>query len=96
MLNRFETTLPADVRITSVKPRLDRVLGIVLQINVVARGVDDVKDFIANLEATGAFANVRPAAEQVNEAGLLESLLETAYTPGGKKMAAGRGAEGRR
>ena len=46
-----------------------------------ARGVDDVSSFMANLEATGAFTNLRPAEEHINEHGELESVLETAYTP---------------
>jgi Tfp pilus assembly protein PilN len=95
LLNRFETTLPDDVRITAVKPRLDRVRGIILQVNVVARGVDDVATFIENLEATGAFAYVRPAEEHITEEGLLESVLDMPYTPGGKPVS-GRGAGGRR
>jgi Tfp pilus assembly protein PilN len=81
LFNHFETTLPDDVRITSVKPRPDRTHGTVLLITVVARGVDDVSALMANLEATGAFTNLRPAEEHVNEHGELESVLETAYTP---------------
>jgi Tfp pilus assembly protein PilN len=82
LFNRFETTLPDDVRITSVRPRADRLHGIVLAISVVARrGVDDVSTFMTNLEATGAFKNLRPADEHVNERGELESVLETAYVP---------------
>src|SRR5438552_7706151 len=61
LFNRFEATLPDEVRIVSVKPRPDRSHGFVLQINVVARGVDDVSTFMSNLEATGAFKNLRPA-----------------------------------
>jgi Tfp pilus assembly protein PilN len=81
LFNQFETTLPDEVRITSVKPRSDRTHGTILLITVVARGVDDVSSFMANLEATGAFANLRPAEEHINERGELESVLETAYTP---------------
>lgn len=81
LFNRFETTLPDEVRITSVKPRSDRTHGIILLITVVARGVDDVSSFMANLEATSAFTNLRPAEEHINERGELESVLETAYTP---------------
>jgi Tfp pilus assembly protein PilN len=81
LFNRFESTLPDEVRITSVKPRSDRAHGFVLIINVVARGVDDVSEFMANLERTGAFQNLRPAEEHINEKGELESTLETAYTP---------------
>ena len=53
LFNQFETTLPDEVRITSVKPRSDRTHGTVILITVVARGVDDVSSFMANLEATG-------------------------------------------
>lgn len=81
LFNRFETTLPDEVRITSVKPRNDRTHGFVLVINVIARGVDDVSEFMANLEGTGVFKNLRPAEEHINEKGELESTLETAYTP---------------
>jgi type IV pilus assembly protein PilN len=81
LFNRFETTLPDEVRITSVRPRSDRTHSFVLVINVVARGVDDVSEFMANLEATGVFKNLRPAEEHINEKGELESTLETAYTP---------------
>ena len=81
LFNQFERTLPDEVRITSVKPRADPIHGTVIRINVVARGVDDVSSFMANLEATGAFANLRPAEEHVNERGELESALETAYVP---------------
>jgi Tfp pilus assembly protein PilN len=93
LLNRFETTLPSDVRITSVKPHLDRERGIVLEIAVVARGVDDVKAFMSNLEDTGVFGNVRPAAERINEQGLLDSVLDTTYAPQGKPATAARGTE---
>jgi len=91
LFNRFETTLPDEVRITAVRPRVDPKLGIVLIINVVARGVDDVSAFMANLEATGAFANLRPAEEHFNDQGQLESVLEMAYVPSFGKSA-GRGS----
>jgi Tfp pilus assembly protein PilN len=81
LFNQFETTLPDEVRITSVKPHSDRTHGTVLLITVVARGVDDVLLFMGNLEATEAFTNLRPAEERVNEHGELESVLEMAYAP---------------
>jgi Tfp pilus assembly protein PilN len=91
LFNRFEMTLPDDVRIASVRPRVDRDSGIVLGINVLARNVDDVGEFIANLEATGAFTNVRPAEEHTDaETGQLMSSLEAVYLPTVGKPA-GRG-----
>jgi Tfp pilus assembly protein PilN len=90
LFNRFETTLPDDVRIASVKPRVERDRGIVLTINVSAKTVDDVGAFIKNLEDTGAFVNVRPVEERNDETGLLISTLETVYLPSAGKPA-GRG-----
>ena len=87
LFNRFETTLPDDVRITAVKPRVDRELGIILSISASARNVDDVKAFIANLEATGAFKDVRPAEEHNDETGMLLSNLEAIYLPSAGKPA---------
>ena len=88
LFNRFETTLPDDVRIATVKPRVDRDRGIVLTINVSARSVEDVSAFIKNLEATGAFVNVRPAEEHTEENGMLFSSLEALYLPAAGKPAA--------
>jgi Tfp pilus assembly protein PilN len=81
LFNRFETTLPDDVRIASVKPRVERERGIILTINVLAKTVDDVNEFIENLEKTDAFMNVRPADERTDDSGLLISTLEAVYVP---------------
>ena len=43
LFNRFETTLPDEVRITAVRPKVEKE-GFVLTIAVVARGVDDVSE----------------------------------------------------
>ena len=88
LFNRFETTLPDEVRITAVRPHVDKQNGIVLGITVVARGVEDVSAFMERLQETGAFANLRPVEEHYNEVGLLESSLEAGYTPGAAKPAA--------
>jgi Tfp pilus assembly protein PilN len=87
LFNRFETTLPDDVRIASVRPRIDRDHGFMLVINVMARSVDDVNTFIVNLENTGAFMNIRPADERTDEAGMLQSSLEAVYLPSAGKPA---------
>jgi Tfp pilus assembly protein PilN len=79
--NQLEATLPPNVRITSFRPRLDEKRGIVVTITVVARGVDDVRQFMDNLENTGAFPEVFPPAERINEEGQLETALEAVYTP---------------
>jgi Tfp pilus assembly protein PilN len=87
LFNRFESTLPDDVRIASVRPHVDRDRGIVLVINVSAKTVDDVGAFIKNLEATSAFADIRPADERTDDTGLLISTLEAVYLPSAGKPA---------
>jgi Tfp pilus assembly protein PilN len=81
LFNRFETTLPEDVRITSVRPRVDTTKGTTLTITVVARTVEDVYQFMANLEKTGAFSNLLPRGDSFNDAGMLETIIEASYTP---------------
>jgi Tfp pilus assembly protein PilN len=81
LFNRLETTLPADVRLTSVRPQLDKDRRIVLTILVVARSVDDVNQFMEKLDETGAFANLTPVQEHTNDQGQIESTLEAVYVP---------------
>jgi len=81
LLNEFEATLPEDARITSVRPAPDARLGNVLTITVVARGVDDVNQFMEHLEATGAFKGLLSREERVNDDGQLEATLQAVYSP---------------
>jgi len=80
LFNKFESTLPDEVRITSVRPHIEK-RGIVLTIAVVARGVGDIDTFMKQLKATGAFPSLRPVEERENDQGLLESTLEAIYEP---------------
>ena len=90
LLNLFETTLPPDVRITAVRPRLDRRAGTMLEFTAVGRSVDDVGRFMQNLTKTGAFSGVRPVEEHENEQGMWEASLEAMYKPGTAAGAAPR------
>ena len=81
LFNRFETTLPDEVRITAVRPKLDPKRGFLLAVVVVAKGVDEVNQFIENLEATRAFAEIHSADEHVNEQNQLEASLAAIYLP---------------
>jgi Tfp pilus assembly protein PilN len=92
LFNRLETTLPADVRITSVRPQLDKDRRIVLTILVVARSVDDVNQFMENLDETGAFANLTPVQEHTNDQAQIESTLEAVYVPKAPAAAAAKPA----
>ena len=94
LLNVFEKTLPDDVRITAVRPKVERgEFG--LAISVVSRSVDDINTFMNNLEKTGAFQKIGSTIEErVNEQGQMQGSLETLYKPP-MGHAAGRGVTGR-
>lgn len=81
LFNRFERTLPDEVRITAVRPLVDKNRRIVLTVNVLARGVDDVNQFMENLDRTGAFLDLRSRQEQTTDSGQIESALEMVYAP---------------
>lgn len=81
LFNRFERTLPDNVRITAVRPTLDRDRRIVLSIGVLAKSVDDVNQFMENLDQTGAFFELRAREEITTDEGQIQSVLETVYQP---------------
>jgi Tfp pilus assembly protein PilN len=86
LFNRFEATLPDEVRIAAIRSRLDEERGIVLTLNVVSRTSDDIDKFMENLEATSAFAELGSHLdEHVNDQGLLETMIEMLYVPSGAK-----------
>jgi type IV pilus assembly protein PilN len=92
LFNRFEATLPDDVRLIAVRPKIDRGTGNLLTINVVGRTVEDVSKFLENLDATGAFTHTESKEERVNEEGLLAAAIETTYVPSVAKPEASGGA----
>jgi len=93
LFNRLETTLPDDVRITAIRPKLDPRRGTVLTIMVAARTVEDINLFIGNLDATGAFKELAKMEERVDEQNQnqLVAALESVYTPAAAPAAEGTG-----
>jgi type IV pilus assembly protein PilN len=81
LFNRFERTLPDDVRITAVHPAVDKDRRIVLTVNVLAREVDDVNQFMESLDKTNAFEELHSRQERLSEEGQIESVLEMVYRP---------------
>lgn len=88
LFNQFEATLPADARITAVRPSLDRDHRITVVVIVAARGVDEIDQFMQKLDATGVFLEVRSTKEQAGDDGQIVSTLEMIYAPGPAKPAA--------
>jgi Tfp pilus assembly protein PilN len=83
VLNQFETTLPPTVRISSVRPRIERDGTMTVSVVVLARTVEAVDAFIENLEKHGAFSSVLSREEFLNEQGLIQASLEGRYQPAG-------------
>jgi Tfp pilus assembly protein PilN len=88
LLNQFEQTLPPDVRITSVRPRVKEDHGVLIAVTAVGRTVDDVNQFMENLEETQAWGHQRVGAERRNEEAQIEVTLEANYEPKAVEAAA--------
>jgi hypothetical protein len=81
LFNRFEATLPGDVRITAVRPEVDDKGRMLLNVMVYGRSVEDIDQFMERLDATSAFLEVRSMRERAIESGQIESQLEMIYAP---------------
>jgi hypothetical protein len=82
LFTQFESTLPPDVRITSVQPRLERDGTFRVSIVVEARRVEDLDMFLQSLETKSTFRNVLSLQEQTNEQNVIEAVIEGIYDPG--------------
>lgn len=83
LFNRFEETLPTDVRISAVQPQVDDQGRMLVAMTVVSRRVEDLDAFIDRLEATKVFHGVLPRGESAEEDGMLRSVIQGYYTPSG-------------
>jgi hypothetical protein len=81
LLNRLEATIPADVRIQTVRPATDREGRLSVSMVTVGRRAEDIEQFVEQLEGTGAFHHVYTRTETTNQQGLLEVLIEGQYEP---------------
>jgi Tfp pilus assembly protein PilN len=82
---KYEETLPPDVRITAVQPRLDQgrfIIGTAVQ----AKSAEDLDAFIENLEKTGYFTRVLATTTQAGENGL-DALIDAQYVPADARAA---------
>jgi Tfp pilus assembly protein PilN len=81
LLNRTAETLPDDVRITSLRPRIDRDGVVTVTMTVAGRSIDDIEAFMANLEETRAFTDVFPLQDERGEGGIIQATIEGKYAP---------------
>ena len=92
LFNRFEETLPADVRITAVQPQIDNEGRMLVAVTVVSRGVEDLNAFLDALNATKDFREVISRQDTTQEDGTLRSVLQGYYRPQDAVPAAGQPA----
>ncbi len=81
LLNRLESTLPDNVRITALRPVVARDGTIRVTMTVDAQGVDDIEQFMANLEETTDFSDVFPLDDEPAEDGSVRASLQGKYAP---------------
>jgi Tfp pilus assembly protein PilN len=79
LLNQFQATLPADVRIGSVVPKVDTGGLMLVNVTVFSRRIEDVEEFMDALEKTGVFTGVLPRSDQPEESGALRTELQAYY-----------------
>lgn len=82
LLNHIETTLPAGVMLTAIRPSVSDA-GVAVSMTVVGRGVAEVGAFMDGLEARGGFADVLSTAEQTRDDGRIQAVVTGRYTGGG-------------
>ena len=80
LLNYFQATLPADVRIGGVIPQSDNQGRRLVQISVFSRRIEDLEQFMDALEKTGAFSGVLSRNDQPDDDGL-RSEVQAYYSP---------------
>jgi Tfp pilus assembly protein PilN len=81
LLNQFERTLPAEVRIGGVTPQFDDAGRRMVQITVFSRRIEDVEAFMDALEKTGVFSGVLPRSDRPDEEGTIQTELQAYYHP---------------
>jgi hypothetical protein len=78
VFGHLEKTLPTEVRLVSISPRVEKGTTR-LSMAIVLRDLDDVSAFIENLNATGAFYDVGPTEQRQQEDGSFAARIEATY-----------------
>jgi hypothetical protein len=87
LLNQFQSTLPADVRIAGVVPQTDPDGRHQVQITVFERRIEDLEAFMDALEKTGAFSSVLSRSDRPNNDGTIQSDIQAFYKPSDARAA---------
>ena len=76
--NRIETTLPADVMLTEVRPAIEPG-SIQVTMGVLGRSLGAINEFIGTLEDSGAFTEVLNRSSEITEDGMYRAVLRGTY-----------------
>jgi type IV pilus assembly protein PilN len=79
LFERFEATLPSDVRITAVQPTLNQEGITRLRIAVQARRAEDLDAFVEAMEDSRAFREALAIQDVTNDDGTIDATIETTY-----------------
>lgn len=82
LFQHIEKTIPPDVRIRSVSPKLADDGTMTITMVVTGRDAEQIQTFLTRLEASGVFSNLLSRQEVVTPEGLLEVTLEGRYSGG--------------
>lgn len=95
LLNYFQQTLPADVRVTSITPQIDDAGRMLVGIQLLARQAEDLNEFADALETTGAFSEVLALQQSVDDDGSWRASLQGYYSvpPAGAAVPAAGASE---
>jgi hypothetical protein len=96
LFNRFEETLPPDVRIVAVTPQMDNQGRMLVAVTIISRKAGDFETFIDRLQATGAFAGVISRHDETMEDGSMRSVLQGYYKQSQRPASDSTGGEGNR
>jgi hypothetical protein len=88
LLADLEQTLPGDVRITAVQPRIERG-EIKVTLDVEAMRAEELAEFMEALDARGSFAQVLPRSTSVFD-NVIAASIDTTYQPRGTAPEAGQ------
>lgn len=80
LFNHLEATLPDNVMLTVVRPRVEPE-DVSLSLGVIGREVGDIDAFMTRLEDTGAFRDVLSRDERLLDDGTYEAMLQAIYVP---------------
>jgi len=90
LFNRLEAALPANVRLSAVRPVVDEQGRLTVKLTVLGRDVESVDQYLEALEKTGAFHDLLSRKEREdNKEGLIEANVEGRYAPQAAVVAVG-------